>query len=96
MCIPPHQLVPGVTQPNILVKSLTEAVTGAEVLDDLFQDNAEFDPEIPSQFLRTQTQDRERGVRVTPHRWPSPLPHDLSWQKTGHPLSEARRMGVQR
>ena len=80
VCIPPHQLAPGETQPNILVKSLTEAMTGADVLDHLFEDNAEPDPEIPRQFLRTQTQDRERGVRVTPHRTPlaeSPPPRPI-------------------
>ena len=32
ICIPPHQLAPGDTQAKIVVKSLTEAVTGAEVL----------------------------------------------------------------
>ena len=32
ICIPPHQLTPGETQAKIVVKSLTEAVTGAEVL----------------------------------------------------------------
>ena len=32
ICIPPHQLAPGETQAKIVVKSLTEAVTGAEVL----------------------------------------------------------------
>ena len=69
VCIPPHQLAPGETQPNILVKSLTEAVTGTDVLHHR-EDNAEPDPEIPSQFLRTQTQDRERRVRVTPHLTP--------------------------
>ena len=79
VCIPPHQLAPGETQPNILVKSLTEAVTGADVLHHL-EDNAEPDPEIPSQFLRTQTQGREWGVRVTPHRTPlakSPPPRPI-------------------
>ena len=65
VCIPPHQLAPGETQSHIVVKSLTDAVTGADALDDLFQDNPELVPEIP-----TQTQDRERGVRVTPHRTP--------------------------
>ena len=65
VCIPPHQLAPGETQPNILVKSLTEAVTGADVLHHM-----EPDPEIPSQFLSTQTQERERRLRVTPHRTP--------------------------
>ena len=72
VCIPPHQLAPGETQLNILVKSLTEAVTGAEILD-LFQDNAEVDPEIPSQFLRTQTEE-------TPHPMPlaeSPPPRPM-------------------
>ena len=68
VCIPPHQLAPGEMQPHILVKSLTEAMTGADALDDLFQENPELDPEIPTQFLLTQTQDRERGVHVTPHR----------------------------
>ena len=63
VCILHHQLAPGETQPNIVVKSMTEVVTGAEILD-LFQDNAEVDPEIPSQFLRTQTEE-------TPH--PTPL-----------------------
>ena len=33
VCIPPHQLAPGETQAKIVVKSLMEAVTGAEVLD---------------------------------------------------------------
>ena len=33
VCIPPHQLAPGETQAKIVVKSLTEAVTGVEVLD---------------------------------------------------------------
>ena len=78
MCIPPHQLAPAETQPNILVKSLTEAVTGADVLDHLFEDNAEPDPEIPSQFLRTLK--TVSGVYVSHRigrRWPSPLPHDL-------------------
>ena len=54
---------PAETQLNIVVKSLMEAVTGADIVD-LFQDNAEVDPEIPSQFLRTQTEE-------TPH--PTPL-----------------------
>ena len=62
VCIQPHQLAPGERQPNIVVKSLMEAVTGAEVLD-MFQDNAKFDPEIASQFPRTQTEE-------TPHATP--------------------------
>ena len=65
-----HPAPSGETQPNILVKSLTDAVTGADTLDDLFQDNPELVPEIPTKFVLTQTQDRERGVRVTPHRTP--------------------------
>ena len=32
--------------------------------------NHELVPEIPTKFALTQTQDRERGVRVTPHRTP--------------------------
>ena len=68
VCILPHQLAPGETQPHIVVKSLTDAITGADALDDLFQDNPELVPEIPTEFVLTQTQDREWGVRVTPHR----------------------------
>ena len=94
VCIPPHQLAPGEMQPNILVKSLTKAVTGADVLDDLL-DNAEPDPEIPSQFLRTQTQDRERGVRVTPHRTPlaeSPPPPPIM-AEDGRPAVQGKEDG---
>ena len=70
VCIPPHQLAPGETQPHIVVKSLTDAVTVADALDDLFHDNPKLVPKIPTEFVLTQTQDRERDVRVTPHRTP--------------------------
>ena len=75
--------------PHILVKSLTDAVTGPDALD-LFQDNPELDPEIPTKFLLTQTQDRERGVCVTPHRTPlaeAPPPQPI--------MAEDRRPAVQ-
>ena len=94
VCIPPHQLAPGETQPDILVKSLTEAVTGADFLDDLL-DNAEPDPEIPSQFIRTQTQDCERDVRVTPHRTPlaESLPQRPIMAEDGRPAVRGKEDG---
>ena len=51
VCILPHQLDPGETQPHIVVKSLTDAVTGADALDDMFQDNPELVPEIPTELF---------------------------------------------
>ena len=72
VCIPPHQLAPGETQPNIVVKSRTEAVTGANVLD-VFQDNAEVDPEIPSQFPRTQTEETPYATPLAKSPPPRPM-----------------------